>query len=305
MVEKILGVKPGTPGCLPSTVASLALAAGRPDWISVEDIDVPLCQRVLLATIDESNFDHLLATSTTTRQRTFALSSALQHAGDWLNVLPSPAVGLHLHSKEFRLCLRYWLWLLLFAVSSACPQCMRPTDAFEDHQMGCGGNGDRVARHDALRNVIFTAAQSAALGPRKEAPALIVGTPSRPTDVFLPTWSRGRPVALDVTVTSPLQALTIQEASTAGHALEVATSRKLATHLSPCRAAGLDFIPLAVETLGSWFIHAIGRQQDQRLGTSSGSRRLFQRLTITLWRGNANLWLNREIALPSHVDGVI
>ena len=165
MVEKILGVKPGTPGCLPSTVASLDLAAGRPDWISVEDIDVPLCQRVLSATIDEPNFDRLLDTSTTTRQRALTLSSALQHAGDWLNVLPSPTLGLHLHSNEFRLCLRYWLGLPLFAVSSACPQCLRPADTFGDHQVGCGGNGDRVARHDALRNAIFTAAQSAALGP--------------------------------------------------------------------------------------------------------------------------------------------
>ena len=134
--------------------------------------------------------------------------------------------------------------------------------------MGGGGNRDRVAQHDALRNVIFTAAQSAALGPRKEVPALIAGTQSRPADVFLPTRSRGRPAALNVTMTSPLQALTFQEASTtAGHALEVATSRKLATHLSPCRAAGLDFIPLAVETLGGWFrdatdtIRAIGQQQ--------------------------------------------
>ena len=37
----------------------------------------------------------------------------LQHAGDWLNVLPSPVLGLHLYSKEFRLCLRYWLGLAL------------------------------------------------------------------------------------------------------------------------------------------------------------------------------------------------
>ena len=227
-------------------------------------------------------------------------------------MLPSPALGLHLHSKEFRLCLRYWLGLPLFAVSSACPQCLRPADTFGDHQVGCGGNGDWVARHNALCNVIFTAAQLAALGPRKEAPALIVGTQSRPADVFLPTWSRGRPATLDVTVTSPLQALTIQEASTtASHALEVATSRKLATHLSPCRAAGLDFIPLAVETLGGWFrdaadtICVIGRQQGQRLWTFSGNRQLFQRLATTLWRGNTNFWLNREITLPSHVDGVI
>ena len=89
MVKKILGVKPGTPGCLPSTIASLALAAGRPIWISVEDIDVPLRQRVLSASIDESNFDRLLATSTTTQQRALALSSTLQHAGVWLNVLRS------------------------------------------------------------------------------------------------------------------------------------------------------------------------------------------------------------------------
>ena len=178
--------------------------------------------------------------------------------------------------------------------------------------MGCGGNGDRVARYDVLRNAIFTAAQSAALGPTKEDLALIVGTQSHSADVFLPTWSRGRPAALDVTVTSPLQALTIQEASTiAVHALEVATHRKLGTHLSPCRAEGLDFISLAVETLGGWFrdaadtIRAIGQQKGQRLGTSSGSRHLFQKLAINLWRGNANLWLNEEITLPSHVDGVI
>ena len=205
-----------------------------------------------------------------------------------------------------------WLRLPLITVSSACPQCLRPADTFGDHQVGCGRNGDQVARHDALRNAIFTAAQSAALGPRKEAYALIVGTQSRPADVFLPTWSRGRPAALDVTVTSPLQALTIQEAFTiAVHALEVATYRKLATHLSPCRAAGLDFIPLAVETLDGCFrdaadtIHAIGQQKGQSLGTSSGSRHLFKRFAITLWRENANLWLNREITLLSHVDGVV
>ena len=89
MVKEILGVKTGTPGCLPSTVASLALAAGRPNWISVEDIDVPIRQRVLSASIDESNFDRLLATSSTTQQRSLALSSTLQHAGVWLNVLRS------------------------------------------------------------------------------------------------------------------------------------------------------------------------------------------------------------------------
>ena len=41
-----------------------------------------------------------------------------------------------------------------------------------------------------------------------------------PAEIFLPQWDRGQPVALDVTVISLLQLLTINEdASSAGYAL--------------------------------------------------------------------------------------
>ena len=49
---------------------------------------------------------------------------------------------------------------------------------------------DRIRRHDAIRDVLFSAAQSAALAPKKEAPALIPNASSRPADVYLPTWER-------------------------------------------------------------------------------------------------------------------
>ena len=71
------------------------------------------------------------------------------------------------------------------------------SDIYGDHQIGCGGNGDRIHRHDSIRDALFSAAQTAALAPRKEAPALIPGSSSRPADVYLPVWSRGKP---DVTV---------------------------------------------------------------------------------------------------------
>ena len=71
--------------------------------------------------------------------------------------------------------------------------------------MGCGGNGDRILRHDSIRDAVFSAAQSADLAPRKEVPSLIPGTLSRPADIFLPNWQRGQPAALDVTVISTLQ----------------------------------------------------------------------------------------------------
>ena len=52
-----------------------------------------------------------------------------------------------------------------------------------------------------------------ALVPRKEVPSLIPSSQSRPAYIFLPNWKRGQPAALDVTVISTLQRLTLQGAA--------------------------------------------------------------------------------------------
>ena len=240
------------------------------------------------------------------------LSTSLPHAGDWLQVIPSPAFGLHLPDTHFKLCLQYWLGLTMVGENHSCPVCQSPADTLGDHQVGCGGNGDRIFRHNAIRDVIYSAAQSAALCPRKEAPALIPGALSRPADIYLPNWEGGRPAALDVTVISPLQRLTISGASSvAGHALQVAEERKRATHSEACREARVSFIPLAIETLGGWsqelqrLMKHISSLQALRLGLSRGDsfRHLAQRISITIWRGNAWLWASRLPAVAADVDG--
>ena len=112
--------------------------------------------------------------------------------------------------------------------------------------------GGRVDRHNSLRNAVFSAPQSAALAPRKEVSSLIPGPQHRPADVYLPCWKGGRPAALDITVIS-MQQFTIQPAAdNQGHALLVAETGKFATHGPACQAAGISFIPLAIETPG-WF----------------------------------------------------
>ena len=180
--------------------------------------------------------------------------------------------------------------------------------------MGCGGNGDRIHRHDGLRDSLFSAAQSAALAPRKEAPSLIPGSSSRPADIYLPNWCRGRPAALDVTVISTLQSLTLAgAASTQWHALMVGEERKTAAHHAACQSVGVVFIPLVVESLGGWSeeavhnISMIGRLLGLRTGAplSVSTRHLFQRLAISLWRGNATMWSQRLPTLPAWVDGII
>ena len=189
-----------------------------------------------------------------------SLSTSLAHAGDWLNVLPSPSLGLTLHNQDFRHCLDYWLGLRLVNERMTCAICNKfdAADSLWDHQIGCGGNGDLIHRHDALCDALFSAAQSAALGPRKEVPALIAGSRSRPADIFLPNWCGGRPATLDVTVIPPLQSLTLAgTASVKGHALQVAEDRKRAAHNANCAAAGVVFLPIAVETLGGWSEEAV------------------------------------------------
>ena len=316
LVARILGFSPSPSDHLSKAVLALSRAAARPDWVAVEEIDVPLHQRALSKEIDVSTFNSLLASASDTRSRALAMSSALPHAGDWLNVVPSPALGLHLQDREFRLCLGYWLGLRLMNHATPCPCCStgKIADPLGDHHVGCGGNGGRIHRHDSLRDALFAAAQSAALAPRKEVPALIPGSASRPADVFLPNWNRGRPAALDVTVISTLQDLTVAgAAATQGHALRIGEERKLAAHQSDCQATGISFVPLVVESLGGWCeeaVHTIGRI-GRLLGQRSGvppaesTRHLFQRLSVCLWRGNATMWLER---LPSHsawVDGII
>ena len=156
--------------------------------------------------IDEASFNTLVESAPDIRSRALALSSSLPHAGDWLNVISFPALGLCLLDQQFRLCLNYWLGLRMTDDTRFCSACGKSAaaDPLGDHQVGCGGNGDRIHRHDAIRVPFFSAAQCAALAPRMEVPTLIPCTRSCPANIFLPKWCRGRPAALDVTVISTM-----------------------------------------------------------------------------------------------------
>ena len=276
---------------------------------------MPLRQHALSLTIDEALYQHILATTPSIRARALTFSSALPHAGDWLNGVPSAALGLHLHDKEFRCCLRYWLGVPLHSSSYSSPECRSTADLFGDHQIGRGDNADKIARHNAIRDVLFGAVQSAALAASREMPNLILNSFSRPADIFLPTWSCGRPAALDVHVISPLQQQTLGEAaSTPGHALQVGVQCKLASHLEACRSAGVDFVPIVAEALGGlaedsiFTIRSIGVAIFQRVSpqdSTTCTKQLFHRVAIALRQGNACLCLHRQPTLSPTVDGLV
>ena len=169
---------------------SLADAAGRPDWQCLNDFNVPLSQHSLSLSIDKASYQNLLSAAPSICFRALALSSSLPHAGDWLNVIPSLSLGLHLQDREFRCCLQYWLGVPLHNNPYPCPEWHGNADSFGDHQVGCGGNRDRITRHNAIRDVVFIAAQAAALAPHKESHNLVPNSQSRPADVFIRNWSQ-------------------------------------------------------------------------------------------------------------------
>ena len=311
ITELIGGSTP--PVDMSEAVALLSSSAERPDWSSIEEINISLIQKPLSEAIDKALYARLLESAASPRDRGLLRSTALPKAGVWLTAMPSPVLGLHLRDTDCRNSLRYWLGVPIFSPSTSCSSCEKTTDVHGDHQVGCGEDGDRIHRHNLIRDTLFSAARTAALGPLKEASGIVVGSMSRPADIYLPYWQCGRPAALDVTVVSPLQkALISQAATTDGHALSVAVRRKMRDHDIPCHEAGVDFIPLAVETLGGWCeeamvtIKGVARAQGLRLGTPphEASPRLFQKLAIALWRGNSALWARRAPVHPTWVDGV-
>ena len=108
-----------------------------------------------------------------------------------------------------------------------------------------------------------------------------------------------------------MQQFTLQgAASTPGYALE---ERKWASHAEAGHSVGVSFIPLVVESLGGRSeeaadtISSIGRPLGQRLGipTSESDQHLFQECAISLWRGNASLWVHRHPVHSSAVDGLL
>ena len=97
-------------------------------------------------------------------------------------------------------------------------------DCFRDHHVIYGVMVTvYIAINVSLRDTLLSAAQSPAMANWKEVPSLIPGANSHPADLYFPCCKHGKPAALDVTIISPLQKLTIHEASvTQWHNLSVA-----------------------------------------------------------------------------------
>ena len=233
-------------------------------------------------------------------------------SGDWLTALPSKALGLHLRMSEFILAVRYRLGLPIFLQEGNCPmnRCQGFGDKYGDHAISCAINGERIAKHNHVRDAIFAAASQAALGPRKEPAGLLPGSDDRPADVLLPFWANGKDAALDVSVVNPLQQQLVGQVAREGEkGVQHAFNIKVGKYSERCEAEGIVFIPLVVDTFGGWHkdslevITKLGRQVSRQTGKEEDEivRQLRQRMAILLVRDNVNMFNPRTPSYPQAV----
>ena len=90
-------------------------------------------------------------------------------------------------------------------------------------------------------------------------------------------------------------------AATPGYALLKAYERKVTRHGEACRAAGITFQPLPLDTLGGWGnstseeVKKMGIALARHTGGDEAEviRHLIQRVSVTLMKINSTLILNR------------
>ena len=207
------------------------------------------------------------------------------HAGAWLSAFPCKALGLWMPSREFVVSAKLWLG----AIDKQDTKALRRT-----------GYG-MYDRHHAIRDAIYDAGNAARLRPRKEAAVDTSG--QRPADIFFPDWSRGQPLAVDVTVSHFSQASPQNNAAMWCNASERAAQAKVKAkerlYKEQCAAQNVEFMAAAICSYGGWLPDGIAfiKRLAACLAESSGqdksvvTSQLWQCISVALWRGNAGVIL--------------
>ena len=288
--------------------------------VSVGDVTAEslagLSQKDVSLMVDQYSLSNLKASTEqlgVVREVARLASLGLPRAGAWLNSPPIPALGLHLRATEFSMAVKLRLGCKIYQREGPCPACLRPSDVFGDHALCCGSWGERITRHNHLRDHIHSMAATAVLSPVKEGQHLLPGAHRRPAYVLIPNWAQGRDAALDITVIHPLQRETVTAASTTpGHALTHAYNRKIRGAYEECKTVGIEFIPIVFESLGG--VHTVAEREVRKLASAmasragqeeeEASRHSFNRLSILLMKSNSAILSNRIPSYPEpYIDG--
>ena len=173
-----------------------------------------------------------------------------------------------------------------------CCGCGANVDRLGHHGLACGSSAGRHERHNILNDTILRALQSAGVPAIREPPGLSRTDAKRPDGATLIPWSRGRCLLWDATTPDTLAPSHVQSSATlAGSAALLAENAKTLKYAQ--LLAVHDFVPIAIETLGTWgtqgyeFVTTLGKRVAEVTGEPRSTAFLRQRLALAVQRGNA------------------
>ena len=230
----------------------------------------------------------------------------MKGSGSFLHAVPNEHLATKMYNREFQFAVAYRLGLPVNLSKNVCsmPNCSQSVDKYGDHALSCGYGGDRIYRHNALRDSIFHLLRKVGFDAKLEKKGLLANSNEKPGDIFVHSFDAGRPAALDVTVSSSMQLSSIHQASReTGFVVNAAENRKDNKFYDKCLAQGIDFFPLAVETLGGWNASALSIFQNIAKRKSYYENSVYsveisyilQQLSVCLQKKNASMILSHLI----------
>ena len=191
---------------------------------------------------------------------------------------------------------------VLFPLEAVCPSCQQTMDVFGDHAICCTSGGDLITRHNRVRNLVGKLCEEAKLSPVLEKVGILGHkdlSKRRPGDVTIPLWSKGRGLAIDVSVICPLA---ISHLSQREPCESYASSKKHALYDAAFQQqSDFDFAAVVFETSGA--VNAEGQNFLSRLFHFGSKRestthsvyagRAWQRLSSSVQVGCGRMILSR------------
>jgi len=260
-------------------------------------------QKVVSKAIDDHNYKQFLSKcNTVDKARVLALQDSPQGLLFDVPLAKVRGFTLSAHELRFLICSRLGIPKLCND-GDKCFLCQSPMDSSGYHMAVCQKAGSFVLRHNALRDIIYSFCQKAALSPILESHCF-PSSPGLRADIFLRS---GRDiciggVALDVTVIHPLQESILLKASKAPlQGCLHGESVKHKKYEGVCQSEDILLIPLAVEFFGCWgkeatdFFDHIAKDVACRFNNSKAEvlLQLHRQLSICLVRCNAKAVLKR------------
>jgi hypothetical protein len=264
-------------------------------WRDTHNLPVPdqsaaTKQRSWDKSLVEREFSLLMQQQADDHNKARLLAVSAKHSGDWLHATPISSCGLRLDDEAIRIAVGLRLGAEVCQPHTC--TCGNIADALGTHALSCKRSSGKFVRHNSLNELIYRALIRANIPASKEPLGLSRTDGKRPDGSTLIPWREGRCLLWDVTVANTTASSYLSSSAVlAGSAAESAAARKVTKYAQ--LSARYDFLPIAMETLGSMcstalsFLSDLGRRTSIVTSDARETSYLFQRLSIALQRFNA------------------